>query len=84
MAKQRKPAAAASQPGPRKPINPAALTQAELAEILSRAGDRRVTPADVRAAVKAGAPVGPRGSIHLVHFTAWLAQQSGWLAQQSG
>jgi hypothetical protein len=60
----------------RKPppkVNPAALSAAELAKLLTAAGGQRVTPADVRAAISAGAPTNDDGTLHLLHFTAWLA-----------
>jgi hypothetical protein len=53
-------------------INPASLSVEEMARLLSAAGGRRVTPEQVQADVDAGAPVGPGGRLHLVHYAAWL------------
>jgi hypothetical protein len=66
-----KPVAARRSRKPRK-INPAALAAADMAKILSRAGDRPVTAADIRAAVAAGAPANKDRTLHLLHFVAWL------------
>lgn len=54
--------------------NPAALTPAELAAVLSACGSK-TTESDVAQAVAAGAPSHPDGTIHLIHFAAWLAGQ---------
>lgn len=60
---------------PSRPLNPAALSADELAKILSSAGGKRVSVAQVRALVKRGAPTDGKGRFHLVHVTAWLAGQ---------
>jgi hypothetical protein len=53
-------------------VNPAALSVEQMARLLSAAGGRQVTPAQVQADIDAGAPVLPGGRINLVHYTAWL------------
>jgi hypothetical protein len=53
-----------------------ALTPAQAAKILAVAGSRRITEAMVRADIEAGAPTNADGTINLVHYTAWLAQDA--------
>lgn len=55
--------------------NPNALTVAQLARLLTRAGSSPVTPAMVEADLEAGAPRNPNGTINLVHFAAWLVKE---------
>lgn len=55
-------------------LNPAALTKPQLVRILAAAGGK-VTAADVDQDLAAGAPASADGTIHLVHYTAWLASQ---------
>ena len=67
---------AATTPGSGKPaLNPSALTVAEVAKLLSAAGGKKVTPEQVQADLDAGAPVGPGGTVNLVHYTAWLLRE---------
>lgn len=58
-------------------MNINALKVDELAKLLSAAGGTPVTAAQVRADIKAGAPVikGRPQRMNLVHYTAWLAQR---------
>ena len=53
-------------------LNPAALTAAEAARLLTAAGGRDVTDDMVRAAIDAGAPVLADGRLNLVELMAWL------------
>ena len=53
-----------------------ALTPAQAAKILAAAGSRRITEAMVLADIDAGAPVNADGTIHLVHYTAWLVKET--------
>jgi len=55
--------------------NPAALTMDSAAKILTAAGGRVVTVEMVQAAIDAGAPVGPGGTINLVELMAWLERE---------
>jgi len=57
-------------------MNPAALTQAQLITVLAAAGGKS-SAEDLQQDLAAGAPANPDGTIHLVHFTAWLASQVG-------
>jgi hypothetical protein len=56
-------------------VNPNALTVAQVARLLTRAGSNPVTPATVEADVAAGAPTNPNGTINLVHYCAWLVKE---------
>ena len=58
-------------------LNPAALTPAEAARLLSAAGGRPVGAEVVQAAVDAGAPVLADGRINLVELMAWLEKELG-------
>lgn len=59
-------------------LNPAALTVAELARLLG------VTEQKVRDHLARGAPAGPDGRINLVHYTAWLLQQTAGGRPETG
>jgi hypothetical protein len=56
-------------------LNPSALTVAEVAKLLSAAGGKKITPAQIQADLDDGAPAGPGGTINLVHYTAWLLRE---------
>jgi hypothetical protein len=66
-----KTAAPAGGPGP---LNPVALPTAQLVKVLAAAGGN-VPEEAVREDLAAGAPANADGTIHLVHYTAWLASQ---------
>ena len=51
------------------------LTVAQVSQVLSAAGGRRITEAMVHADIDAGAPVNADGTINLVHYTAWLVRE---------
>jgi len=57
----------------RQPLNPNALTLADVVRLLAKAGP--VTEAMLRADLAAGAPANPDGTIHLVHYAAWLVRE---------
>ena len=61
----------ADQPNSQQ-LNPAALTAAEAARLLTAAGGRPVTADMVQAAVDAGAPVLADRRLNLVELMAWL------------
>ena len=52
------------------------LTLDQLARLLSAAGKRRITAAEIAADLDAGAPVNPDGTVNLVHYAAWLAREA--------
>ncbi len=56
-------------------LNPAALTVADAARILTAAGGGAVTAEMIQADIDAGAPTNADGTINLVHYTAWLARE---------
>lgn len=59
------------------PLDPRAVTPAELAGILSRLGGRSVvTPAQILADVAAGCPTNDDGTLHVVHYAAWLVREA--------
>jgi hypothetical protein len=49
---------------------------ADVARLLTAAGGRAITADMIEADVEAGAPANADGTINLVHYTAWLVQQS--------
>lgn len=67
--------------GPRAPetapraLNPAALSIADAARVLSRTGGSPVTPEMLEADLDAGAPANSDGTINLVHYAAWLVRE---------
>jgi hypothetical protein len=52
-----------------------ALSLADPAKVLSKAGRRPVTEAMLRQDVEAGAHVNPDGTINLIYYAAWLARE---------
>ena len=65
--------------GPEAPsptLNPSALSVTDAAKLLSKVGGERVTTAMIEADRGAGAPANPDGTIHLVHYAAWLAKEA--------
>jgi hypothetical protein len=59
----------------RPQLNPLALQVADAAQLLSRVGTGMVTEAMLRADLAAGAPINSDGTIHLVHYAAWLVRE---------
>ncbi len=62
---------------PAAALNPAALSVADAARLLSRVGGRPVSEAVLRADLDAGAPANPDGTLNLVHYAAWLLKEMG-------
>lgn len=56
-------------------MNPAALQAAEVAQLFIAAG-AKVSEADVQRDIDDGAPTNGDGTINLLHYTAWLAQET--------
>jgi hypothetical protein len=56
--------------------NPTAMSPAQVAEMLTRAGDKPVTEADVAADLEAGAPRNDDGTVNFLHYTAWLTKKA--------
>lgn len=57
-------------------IDPTRLTPEELARVLGQAGDKTVSVQAVQETIQRGAPINHDGTLHLVHYTAWLAAQA--------
>lgn len=56
-------------------LNPNALTLANAARLLTRAGGQAVTVEMLEADVVAGAPTNADGTINLVHYAAWMVRE---------
>ncbi len=52
-----------------------ALSPAEVAGMISKGGGVRMTAADLKADVDAGAPVNEDGTISLITYAAWLVRE---------
>ena len=61
----------------RGPINPLALSIADSAHLLTKAGARQIRVEQIEADVAAGAPTNPDGTINLVTYAAWLSGTRG-------
>lgn len=60
-------------------LNPGAMSAADMAALLSRAGGRQADAIDesmIRADIERGAPTNDDGTINLLHYAAWLARES--------
>ena len=60
---------------PKPALNPTALSLAQAAALLTRAGSAPVTPEMLIADRMAGAPANPDGTLNLVHYAAWLVKE---------
>ena len=68
-------------PTPPPPVNPTALTPDAIVRMCKALGQTGMTTAMTEADVKVGAPVNPDGTIHLVHYCAWLVREVGDVRQ---
>ena len=59
-------------PAEPRALNPAALSLADAARVLSAAKNAKVTVEMLQADVQAGAPTNADGTLNLVHYAAWL------------
>jgi hypothetical protein len=57
-------------------LNPNALTPADAARLLRKAGGQIVRVEAIQADLAAGAPANADGTINLVHYAAWLAREA--------
>ena len=57
-------------------LNPNALTPADAARLLTKAGGEPVTEEMIRDDLDDGAPLNRDGTLNLVHYTAWLVKES--------
>jgi hypothetical protein len=56
-------------------LNPQALAVNDAATLLSKASGERITPAMIESDLTSGAPRNPDGTVHLVHYAAWLLKE---------
>lgn len=57
-------------------LNPAALTLADAARLLSAASGQRIDAELLAADVALGVPTNPDGALNLVHYAAWLVREA--------
>lgn len=61
---------------PAKPaISPTSLSVADAARLLSKVSGQTVTVGMIQSDMDKGAPTNPDGTIHLVHYGAWLLKE---------
>ncbi len=58
----------------KKTMNPASLTTIQLAQILTGFSGNPVGVMQIERDLREGAPTNDDGTIHLVHYTAWLVR----------
>ena len=58
-------------------LNPNALRLPDAARLLSKVGGQSITVEMLQRDLAAGAPTNPDGTIHLVHYAAWLLREMG-------
>ena len=63
------------QDNARSILNPTSLPVADAARLLAHASGQAVTAAMIEADLAAGAPANADGTIHLVHYAAWLVKE---------
>jgi hypothetical protein len=63
--------------GPSSGLNPSALSVADAARLLTRAGGWPITEDMLEDDITSGAPTNADGSINLVHYAAWLVKGLG-------
>lgn len=54
-------------------VAPKAMTVAQLADFLAKAGGGEVSEADLAGDFDSGAPKNDDGTVNLLHYAAWLA-----------
>lgn len=57
-------------------LDPAALSVADAARVLTRLGGKPVAEDMLRADIEAGAPTNADGTLNLVHYAAWLVREA--------
>jgi hypothetical protein len=62
---------------PNEGLNPNALSPANAARVLTKAGGQPVTVEMLEADLADGAPTNADGTINLVHYAAWLVREMG-------
>ena len=57
-------------------LSPSAMTLQQAARVLAAVGARYATVENLCRDIEAGAPVNADGTVNLVHYAAWLAQET--------
>lgn len=57
-------------------LDPTRLKPAELTKLLAQAGAGEVRAKQIAEDVERGAPTNKDGTLHLVHYAAWLARRA--------
>lgn len=68
------PEHAPSRGGPQR-LDPARMTVADAARVLTHIGSSPVTDEMLKGDIDAGAPTNADGTINLVHYAAWLVKE---------
>lgn len=59
----------------KKPLNPTALSPADIVKMLTAIGSRRATVDVLREDIDRGAPQNADGTLNLIHYAAWLVRE---------
>lgn len=59
------------------PLDPKALSLADAAKLLSKAGGMQIGEAMLQSDANSGAPLNADGTINLVNYGAWLTKEAG-------
>jgi hypothetical protein len=65
-------------------LNPAALTVANAAKLLTKVGTAPVSREMIEADIEAGAPTNADGTLHLVMYAAWLLSRTSREGESDG
>ena len=57
------------------PLNPTALSPADVVKMLTAIGSRRATVDALRQDIDRGAPQNADGTLNLIHYAAWLVRE---------
>ena len=58
-------------------VDPTQLKPTNLANLLTKAGGVKIPLTRIQQDIDAGAPTNADGTLHLIHYTAWLIAQTG-------
>ena len=59
------------------PLNPHSLSVEDAAKMLAKVSGEKITATMIETDRAAGAPANPDGTLHLVHYAAWLVKEDG-------
>ena len=54
---------------------PSKLTPEQLVKLLTSGGTKKASMDGIQSHIERGAPVNPDGTLHLIHYVAWLASE---------